>query len=146
LRESRGTWTRGRHCQPAEAEHRDRYIRDRDTFALQGNDGAVSAEESAAREQPHEDVTPERVRDYLSNLWDLWMDTEPEGRRALAEAAFDRIDALGLSLSVYPSAEAEKYGRAAAFRRGVLEVSLASSIGRYGRGERSQNIDFVLMA
>jgi hypothetical protein len=74
------------------------------------------------------------------------MDTEPEGRRALAEAAFDRIDALRLSLSVYPSAEAEKYGWAAAFRRGVLEVSLASSIGRYGRGERSQNIDFVLMA
>jgi hypothetical protein len=67
----------------------------------------------------------------------LWEDTEPEGRRAIAEAAFDRIEALGVSLTIYPSAEAEKYGWPEAFGHGPLDVPLAGSIGRYGRGERS---------
>jgi hypothetical protein len=42
----------------------------------------------------------------------------------------------GLSLTVYPSAEAERYGWAEAFGPGPLEVPLAGSIGQSGRGER----------
>ncbi len=36
----------------------------------------------------------------LTNLSKLWQDTELAGRRAIAEAAFDRIEAMGLDLVI----------------------------------------------
>ena len=78
-------------------------------------------------------MTAERARHYLSNLWQLWRDTEPQGRRAIAGAAFDRIEVLGLDLVIHTSAEAGQYGWAAVFGAEALEVPLS----RYGRGERA---------
>ena len=62
----------------------------------------------------------------------LWRETTPAGRRAIAEAAFDGIDALGLDLVIHPSAEAEHFGWSEAFG----SEPLVYSISRYGRGER----------
>jgi hypothetical protein len=57
----------------------------------------------------------------------LWQETEDEGRRAIAEATFDRIDVLGLELVATPSIEASRYGWAEAFGPEPLEVPLAGS-------------------
>ncbi len=113
-----------------------RYRRDRDIAALEAAMERLDTEERQSRERPVDAVTPESARYYLSNLWDLWRDTEAEGRRAIAEAAFDGIEAMGVSLTLHPSAEAQRYGWAEAFGPGLLEVALAGSISRYGRGER----------
>jgi len=93
----------------------------------------LDVEEQAAHDEPDDAVTPAKARHYLANPWKPWEDTEPEGRRAIAEAAFDRIDAVGLDLIVHPSAEAERYGWSDAFG----SEPLACSISRSGRGERS---------
>jgi hypothetical protein len=55
-----------------------------------------------------------------------------------------RIEALGVSLTLHPSAEAQRYGWAEAFGHGPLEVPLAGSISRYGRGERTRTSDLRL--
>jgi hypothetical protein len=68
----------------------------------------LDAEEQGARERGSTPVTPELARHYRSNLWKLWQDTEPAGRRAIAGAAFDRIEVSGLDLVIHPSAEAEQ--------------------------------------
>ena len=85
-------------------------------------------------------MTPAQVRHYLENLSQLWEDTEPEGRKAIAEAAFEQIDAVGLDVTVVPSAEAEHYGWAEAFGPDPL----VCTIGRYGRGERSRADTFQI--
>jgi hypothetical protein len=71
-----------------------RYVRDRDVASLQAAMARLDAEGEAARDEPDDAVTPAEARHYLANLWELWQDTEREGRRAIAEAAFDRIDAI----------------------------------------------------
>jgi len=55
-----------------------------------------------------------------------------EGRRAIAAAAFDHIEAVGLNLLLHSSVEAERYGLPIAFGPDPLEVPPS----RYGRGER----------
>ncbi len=105
---------------------------DRDVLALQATMARLDAEEKAARERPEPAVSARDVRRYLTDLPKLWRDTEPEGRRAIAEAAFDRIDAMGLDLVIHPSAEAERYGWSEAFG----SEPLVYSISRSGRGER----------
>ena len=109
-----------------------RYLHDRDMTALQRAMERLDTDEEEARARPREVVTAALARHYLSNLAELWRDTQPEGRRAIAEAAFDRIDALGPDLIVHPSAEAERYGWSEAFG----SEPLVCSIGCYGRGER----------
>jgi hypothetical protein len=78
-----------------------RYLRDRDIASLQATMTRLDAEEQVAQDEPEDVVTPAKARHYLANLWELWQDTEPEGRRAIAEAAFDRIDAIGIDLVVH---------------------------------------------
>lgn len=109
-----------------------RYLRDRDVVELQTTMARLDVEEQQAKDRPSDGVTPERARHYLANLWKLWEDTEPEGRRAIAESAFDRIEAIGIDLVLHPSAEAERYGWAAAFGPGPLMCTISQS----GRGER----------
>jgi hypothetical protein len=65
----------------------------------------------------------------------LWADTETEGRRAIAEAIFNRIDAVGLDLVIHPSAEAERYGWSEAFGPDPI----VCSIGQTGWGERTRS-------
>jgi hypothetical protein len=109
-----------------------RYLLDRDSQALDATKVRLDGEEHAAGEHPVEPVSAERARHYLEHLSELWADTEPEGRRAIAEAAFDSIEALGTDLVVHPSAEAERHGWSEAFG----SEPLVCTISRYGRGER----------
>ena len=108
------------------------YVADRDVLALQATMTRLDAEEKAARERPQAAVTARDVRRYLTDLPKLWRETEPEGRRAIAEAAFDRIDAMGLDLVLHPSAEAERFDWSEAFGSEPLMYSNSRS----GRGER----------
>ena len=114
-----------------------RYLRDRDPLTLQRAMEQLDGEEQQAHAQPREIVTAAVAHHYLANLAELWADTPSEGRRAIAEAAFDHIDALGIDLVIYPSAEAERYGWSEAFG----SESLVCSISRSGRGERSGDDD-----
>jgi hypothetical protein len=109
-----------------------RFVRDRDVEALQRSLARLDEEEATARSRSSDVVTADTALRYLRDLWSLWHDTEPQGRRAIAEAAFDRIDALGLDLVLHPSAEAERHGWGAAFG----SEPLVCSIGQSGRGER----------
>jgi hypothetical protein len=113
-----------------------RYVRDRDAAALEAvmrrlDEEVARAEESDVAVPTHDDVVG-----YLSNLSRLWEETETEGRRAIAEATFDRLDVLGLDVIATPSSEADQYGWGEAFGRGTLEVPLVCLIGHSGRGER----------
>ena len=109
-----------------------RYMRDRDVGELQATMSRLDSEQSQAQERVGGDVTPERARHYLANLSELWADTEPEGQRAIAAAAVDRIEVMGLDLVIHPSDEAERYGWSEAFG----SKPLVCSISRTGRGER----------
>jgi hypothetical protein len=118
----------------ADREHATaRYLRDRDVIRLQDTMRRLDDEEAAVRPEPIPAVTVELARQYLANLARLWRDTTDEGKRAIAEAAFERIDALGLDLVIHPSAEAERYGWAEAFGPDPI----VCSIGQSGRGERA---------
>ena len=108
------------------------YVGDRDIRALQATMARLDAEEKTAKSRPQVPVTARDVRRYLTDLPRLWRETEPAGRRAIAEAAFDRIDAMGLDLVIHPSPEAERYGWSEAFG----SEPLVYSISRSGRGER----------
>jgi len=110
-----------------------RFMRDRDVAELQAMMTRLDAEESQAKERGSGEVTPERARHYLANLSELWAGTEPKGQRAIAEAAVDRIEAVGLDLVIHPSAEPERGG----LSDGFGSQPLVHSFGRYGRGERT---------
>ena len=110
-----------------------RYLGDRDPLTLQRAMEQLDGAEQQAQAQPREVVTAAVARHSLSNLSELWADRPSAGRRAIAEAAFDHIDALGIDLVIYPSAEAERYGWSEAFG----SEPLVCSISRSGRGERT---------
>lgn len=110
----------------------ERFLRNRDVAELQAAMADLDDQERQAFENGTADVDAEQARHYLANPSQLWDDTEPQGRRAIAEAAFDRIEAVGLDLVIHPSAEAERYGWSAAFGPDPL----VCSIGHCGRGER----------
>jgi len=122
-----------------------RYLRDRDAPALDAVMRRLDEEEARAEESEVAVPTHDDVVGYLANLSKLWDETETEGRHAIAEAMFDRLDVLGLDVVATPSIEADQYGWADVFGSGTLEVPLMCSISRSGRGERSKDIDFVLM-
>ena len=112
-----------------------RYVQDRDLGGLQSTMARLDEEERAAEAEADEvDVTPEQVRRYLTNPGRLWEETSTEGRRALSEALFNRIDALGPNIVIHASAEAERYGWAEMFGPDPI----VCSIGQSGRGERSR--------
>jgi hypothetical protein len=68
----------------------------------------LDGEERRAQERVTVAVTADLARFYLANPAELWNDTPPEGRRAIAEATFDRVEAVGLDIVIHPSAEAER--------------------------------------
>ena len=70
---------------------------------------------------------------YLEPLPDLWARTSDAGRRAIAEAVFERIDVLGANDFTFAlTAQARARGWDAAFGPGVVRVEE----GQSGRGER----------
>jgi hypothetical protein len=92
-----------------------KYVADRDVDALQATMAWLDAEEKAAKDRPQTRRDRARRPPLPHRPAEAVRDTEPAGRRAIAEAAFDRIDAMGLDLVLHPSAEAERYGWSEAF-------------------------------
>ena len=109
-----------------------RYVRDRDTAALEAAMARLDEEEREAREEKVEDGVPaaKAVR-YLKDLGGTWAAADGgQGRKMLAEALFERIEVRGFR-------EARLYLTDAAVAHGfgaVLPERLGISVS--GRGER----------
>lgn len=110
-----------------------RYLRDRDVSALTETIAALDEEEERARQVERSGLTTGEVRAYLEDLPRLWDDTDAEGRAALSQGIFERLDVLGVErVAVHLTPTAEAYGFANLFAKGPVMCS----ISRCGRGER----------
>ncbi len=110
-----------------------RFVRDRNLARLEAAFARLDAQAAAAAESPSSSPTAEEVRAYLEDLPRLWRETDTDGRRAIAEAVFERIDVLGVTeYSITPTPDAIAHG----WDRAFGDTVIAGSIGRYGRGER----------
>jgi DNA invertase Pin-like site-specific DNA recombinase len=119
-----------------------RYRRDRDSGALDRTMARLDGEERKAREVRQAAGVPADVAvRYLRDLATTWRKAEGgSGRRMLAEALFERIEARGFREATLRLTDtAIAHGFAA-----VIPERLELTVG-YGRGERSKNIDFVLI-
>jgi DNA invertase Pin-like site-specific DNA recombinase len=133
-----------------------RFAKDRDLGQLEATMARLDAEAQAAVVRPSRIPTAAEARAYLESLPDLWDKTSDAGRKAIAEAVFERIDVLGVSDYTFTlTAAAKARGWDAAFGPGVLRVEeeshssrvktsgtgsgtdlLSVKEGRSGRGER----------
>jgi hypothetical protein len=107
----------------------------RDLVAWQATMGRLDAEEALAR-QPVEPsrLSPSEIVDYVRSLPKLWADAGPDGRQALANSIFARLDVLGFQRLEYElTPDAIELGLDAALPP-LLE--LGRQIGEFGRGER----------
>ncbi len=132
------------------------YARDRDVARLEATMARLDAEAAAAAERPSRLPSATEARAYLESLPDLWAGTSDAGRKAIAEAVFERIDVLGATDFTFTlTAAAKARGWDAAFGPGVLRLEsqggrgktpavqnsagegvLSTKEGRSGRGER----------
>lgn len=133
-----------------------RFAKDRDLGQLEATMARLDAEAAAAVVRPSRLPTAAEARAYLESLPDLWAKTSDAGRKAIAEAVFERIDVLGVTDYTFTlTAAAKARGWDAAFGPGVLRVGeqggrgkspspsqaqnegvLSTTQGRSGRGER----------
>jgi DNA invertase Pin-like site-specific DNA recombinase len=118
--------------------------RTRDVAAWQTAMARLDGEEQLAREPVQIGrLTPPEVVAYLRSLPALWADSGPDGRQALALALFARTEVIGFEQMIYQlTPEAIELGLNAALPP-VYE--LKASIAEFGRGERIQDIDIVLI-
>ena len=94
----------------------------------------LDAEAASAAVRPSRVPTAAEARAWPESLPELWAKTSDAGRRAIAEAVFERIDVLGVTDFTFTlTAHARARGWDAAFGAGVVSVKE----GRSGRGERS---------
>ncbi len=109
-----------------------RFAKDRDLGQLEATMARLDAEAQAAVVRPSRIPTAAEARAYLESLPDLWAKTSDAGRKAIAEAVFERIDVLGATDYTFTlTAHAKARGWDAAFGAGVAAVKE----GRSGRGE-----------
>ncbi len=109
-----------------------RYLRDRDTTALEADMHRLDGEDAAARQPRNADAVPADVAvGYLRELPATWQKAAGgPGRQLTADALFDRIEVLGLrEATVHLSRHAVSHGLAAA-----LPEEFGISVN--GRGER----------
>jgi hypothetical protein len=109
-----------------------KFLRDRDTDALEAAMARLDEEEREAKEEKVEDGVPADVAvRYVKNLDGTWAAADGgQGRKMLAEALFERIDVRGFRetrLHLTDAAIAHGFGA-------VLPERLAISVS--GRGER----------
>jgi hypothetical protein len=110
------------------------FAKDRDLGRLEATMARLDAEATAAVVRPSRLPTAAESRAYLESLPVLWAKTSDAGRKAIAEAVFERIDVLGATDYTFTlTAHAKARGWDAAFGAGVVAVKE----GRSGRGERS---------
>ena len=111
-----------------------RFAKDRDLGQLEATMARLDAEAAAAVVRPSRISTAAEARAYLESLPELWAKTSDAGRKAIAEAVFERIDVLGANDFTFAlTAHAKARGWDAAFGAGVVAVKE----GRSGRGERT---------
>lgn len=133
-----------------------RYAKDRHLATLEATMARLDVEAEAAVQRPSRAPSAAEARAYLESLPELWAKTSDAGRRAIAEAVFDRIDVLGArDYRFTPTAAAKARGWDAAFGQGVLRLEsqggrdktsgpdtprnegvLSTREGQSGRGER----------
>jgi len=106
-----------------------RYKRTRDPVELEATMRRLDAEEQAARHSvARAPLSAAEVVAYLRDLPRLWADGQPEQRRALAEALFARVRALGVSrIEIEPTEAAAARGLPEAF--GADEVVMVGARG-----------------
>jgi DNA invertase Pin-like site-specific DNA recombinase len=106
-----------------------RYKRRRDAAELEATMRRLDAEERAASQSADRPtLSAAEVVAYLRDLPRLWEDGKPEQRRALAEALFARVRALGIArIEITPTEGATERGLAEAF--GVDEVVMVGARG-----------------
>ena len=111
-----------------------RFARDRDLPMLEATMARLDAQAERSAEATVPLPTAAEARAYLEDLPRLWRETDADGRRAIAEAVFERIDVLGVTdYTIHPTAEAVALGWADAFG-----PEFTCSIGRSGRGGRTR--------
>lgn len=119
------------------------FARDRDLGRLEATMARIDAEAAAAAERPSRLPNAAEACAYLESLPDLWAKTSDAGRKAIAEAVFERIDVLGARDFTFTlTAAAKARGWDAAFGPGVLRVKE----GQSGRGERTRRDGTYLIA
>ncbi len=95
-----------------------RFAKDRDLGQLEATMARLDAEAQAAVVRPSRIPTAAEARAYLESLPDLWAKTSDAGRKAIAEAVFERIDVLGATDYTFAlTAHAKARGWDAALRR-----------------------------
>ncbi|HEV8488968.1 MAG TPA: recombinase family protein [Candidatus Limnocylindrales bacterium] len=110
-----------------------RFARDRDLARLEAALRRLDTESAVSADAPIRTPTAAAARAYLEDLPRLWAETSEVGRRAIADAVFERVEILGVEhywLAVTPAAKAHGWDVAA----GAGKIS--HSIGQSGRGER----------
>jgi DNA invertase Pin-like site-specific DNA recombinase len=111
-----------------------RYVRDRDLARLEATMRRLDQEAAAAADVADPVPSAAEVHGYLEDLPRLWAETTDVGRRAIAEATFERIEATGgLELAIALTPAAIAHGWDVAFGTEPLVVG---SIDQSGRGER----------
>jgi hypothetical protein len=111
-----------------------RYMKDRDSGALDASMHRLDAQEQAMRQRATPDEVPAEVASgYLRELSKTWQEAQGgQGRALLAQALFERIDVLGMTEATVTLTEhASRHGFGA-----VLPEEIGISVS--GRGERSQ--------
>jgi len=116
----------------------NRFLRDRDTHALEQAMSRLDAEEASVRAST-KGVSAEEAVAWLENLPALWTASDDSGRRLLTEAIFEKVEVLGVqSVTIHPTPEADGHGWSDAFGSVPLLLNAGRAFSTYGRGERSQ--------
>ena len=109
-----------------------RYVRDRDLVKLTSAMERLDADAKAAEAAPVTMPSTAAILSYLRDLPDLYESAEPETRRSIARALFDRVEVLGPYRAwVTPSPEAIANGWTIG-----MAGEFAFGESTYGRGER----------
>ena len=108
-----------------------KFAKDRDLGRLEASMARLDAEAAAAVVRPSRIPTAAEARAYLESLPDLWTKTSDAGRKAIAEAVFERIDVLGVTDYAFTlTAAAKARGWDAAFGPGVLYLEHQGGRGK----------------
>ena len=114
----------------------DRFVRDRDTTALEQAMSRLDAEEASAKASTKVVSAAEAVA-WLHDLPALWAAADDSGRRLLTEAIFEKVEVLGVqSVTIHPTPEADAHGWSEAFDSAPVLLNAGPAFSTDGRGER----------
>jgi len=107
-----------------------RFLRDRDTHALEQAMSRLDAEEASAKASTKIVSAADAVA-WLHDLPALWAAADDSGRRLLTEAIFEKVEVLGVqSVTIHPTPEADAQGWSEAFGSVPLLLTLVGRLVR----------------